>query len=92
MPVRRRKRAGRKRHRRMRSAILKRGIYISGLRTTVSLEEAFWDALQNIAVARGTTRVSLIAQVRKRKHANFSSALRLFVIGYYRRQWTQVSR
>ena len=92
MPVRRRNRSGRKRHRQMRSAILKRGIYVSGRRIAVSLEDAFWDALQSIAVARGTTRVGLIAQVSKRKHANLSSALRLFVVGYYRRQRTQAKR
>jgi predicted DNA-binding ribbon-helix-helix protein len=73
----------------MRSAVLKRDIYVSGRHTGVSLEDAFWDALQNIAVARGTTRLDLVAQVGKRKHANLSSALRLFVVSYYRRQRTQ---
>ena len=52
----------------------------------MSLEDAFWDALQSIAIARGKTRANLITQVNKRKHANLSSALRLFVVGYYRQQ------
>ena len=92
MPVWRRNRSKRKRPQKMRSAILKRDIQISGRRTGVSLEDGFWNALQDIAVARGKTRADLITQVSKRKHANLSSALRLFVVGYYRGQRTQVNR
>ena len=93
MPVQRRSRAERKRSRKLRSAVLKRTIEISGRRTGVSLEDAFWDALQVIAVARGATRPALITQVsKKRRHVNLSSALRLFVLGYYRRQRRQLQK
>jgi predicted DNA-binding ribbon-helix-helix protein len=91
MPVQRRGRVERKRSRKMRSAVLKRTVEISGRRTGVSMENAFWDALQDIAVARGTTRAGLITQIsKKRRHLNLSSGLRLFVLGYYRRQPRQV--
>jgi predicted DNA-binding ribbon-helix-helix protein len=75
----------------MRSAVVRRTIEISGRRTGVSLENAFWDALHDIAVARGKTRAGLITHVSKREHANLSSALRLFVVRYYR-QRTLVKR
>jgi predicted DNA-binding ribbon-helix-helix protein len=67
----------------MRSAVLKRSVQISGRRTSVHLENAFWDALQDIAAATGKTRTGLITQVSKREDANLSSALRLFIVGYY---------
>ena len=70
----------------MPSAILKRHIYVSGWRTAVSLEDAFWDALHEIAIARGKTRAGLIAHVSKGKHENLSSALRLLAVRYYRRR------
>jgi predicted DNA-binding ribbon-helix-helix protein len=89
MPV--QKRSGRKPPPKKRSAVLRRTIEISGRRTSVSLENAFWDALQDIAAARGKTRPGLIAQVSKREHTNLSSALRLFVVGYYR-QRTQLKQ
>jgi len=91
MPVQQRYRSGRKPPPKMRSAVLKRGIEISGRRTSVCLENAFWDALNDIAVARGETRPGLITYVSKREHANLSSALRLFVVNYYR-QRTLVKR
>jgi predicted DNA-binding ribbon-helix-helix protein len=81
-----RNRFGRKPPRKLRSAVLRRDIYVSGRHTCVSLEDAFWDALQDIGVARGKTRADLITQVSKREHANLSSALRLFVVGYYRQR------
>jgi predicted DNA-binding ribbon-helix-helix protein len=89
MPVRRGGRAKRKRFQKVRSAVLKRTIVISGRRTGVSLEDAFWDAMRQIALATGTTRTSLITKIDKRrkqqKHLNLSSAIRLFVLAYYQR-------
>ena len=57
---------------------------ISGRRTTVSLEDAFWDAMHEIAMAKGTTRPSLIKEINQtRSNANLSSAIRVFVLAYY---------
>jgi predicted DNA-binding ribbon-helix-helix protein len=86
MPV---QRGGRKRKRfqKVRSAVLKRTIVISGRRTGVSLEDAFWNAMHEIAVAKGTTRMGLIRKIERRrkqqKQLNLSSAIRLFVLAYY---------
>jgi predicted DNA-binding ribbon-helix-helix protein len=69
---------------RRRSRIVKRAVIVSGRRTSVSLEDAFWEAMQKIAMAKGTTRTGLITQIKKRyKPENLSSAIRLFVLAYY---------
>jgi predicted DNA-binding ribbon-helix-helix protein len=51
----------------------------------VSLEDEFWHALGVIATARGTTRPNIISEIEQtRTNANLTSALRVFVLGYYR--------
>jgi predicted DNA-binding ribbon-helix-helix protein len=83
MPVKAIRRAKRKRVRR-RSRIVKRAVIVSGRGTAVSLEDVFWEAMQKIAMTKGTTRAGLITQIEKRrKPANLSSAIRLFVLAYY---------
>ena len=67
------------------SAIVRRKIVFSGRRTTVSLEDAFWIALKEIAIAIGTTRPTLIAKVyAQHEGKNLSSAVRQFILAYYR--------
>jgi predicted DNA-binding ribbon-helix-helix protein len=82
-PVKRVRRTKRKRSRR--SVILKRTITIAGRRSGVSLEDAFWEAMYEIAAAKGKTRLGLIRQIdNKRNNSNLSSAIRLFVLAYYK--------
>jgi predicted DNA-binding ribbon-helix-helix protein len=51
----------------------------------VSLEDAFWSALKEIAATRNLPLLDLIATINKeRQHANLSSVLRLFVLDHYR--------
>jgi len=69
------------------SLIAKRSIVIGGHKTSVSLEDAFWSALKEIATARNQNVSHLVAEIdRSRGHdsGNLSSALRLFVLNYYR--------
>jgi predicted DNA-binding ribbon-helix-helix protein len=67
------------------SAERKRSLTIAGHRTSVSLEEPFWDALKEIAAAEGRTVAALIAAVDDGRDAvNLSSALRLHVLAHYR--------
>jgi predicted DNA-binding ribbon-helix-helix protein len=65
------------------SAVVKRNVLISGRNTCVHLEDEFWHALREIAVAKDTTRPRLIAQIKQNKPPNLSSAIRLFVLAYY---------
>jgi predicted DNA-binding ribbon-helix-helix protein len=71
----------------MKSSVSKRSIVIAGHKTSVSLEDKFWDSLKEIARQRGMTLGALIAAIdRDREHPNLSSAIRLFVLGFYRDQ------
>jgi predicted DNA-binding ribbon-helix-helix protein len=69
----------------MKSQIAKRSIVIDGHKTSVSLEDAFWTTLKDIAHERGQTLSQLIAAIDKdRQQGNLSSAIRLFVLARYR--------
>lgn len=70
----------------MKSPVVKRSIVIGGHKTSVSLEDAFWQCLKQIAVARNTTLSELVAAIDADRHqGNLSSAIRLFVLDHYRR-------
>jgi len=71
----------------MKSSIVKHSVVIAGHKTSVSLEDAFWKALKEIASSRAVTLSDLVAGIdRDRQHGNLSSAIRLFVFGLYREQ------
>ena len=71
----------------MKSAVRKRTINIAGHKTSVSLEDAFWKGLKEIAGGRDMTLSELVATIDSdRRHGNLSSAIRLFVLDHYRRQ------
>jgi predicted DNA-binding ribbon-helix-helix protein len=64
-----------------RTRIVKHSIAIAGHRTSVSLEEAFWQALKQVAAARGMSLAALVAEIDAgRADANLSSAIRVFVL------------
>ncbi len=64
-----------------RSALVKRSLSISGHRTSVSLEEAFWSRIQILARGRAKSTSALIAEIdAARGEANLSSAIRVFVL------------
>jgi predicted DNA-binding ribbon-helix-helix protein len=75
----------------MRSTVVKRSVVIAGQKTSVSLEDAFWKALREIAVARGSTLSSLVTSIDvERQQGNLSSCLRLFVLDFYRHRLVEV--
>ena len=47
----------------MKSPVVKRSIVIAGHKTSVSLEDAFWDALKEIAGRRRATLSDLVASI-----------------------------
>jgi predicted DNA-binding ribbon-helix-helix protein len=70
----------------MKSPVVKRSIVIAGHKTSVSLEDAFWAGLKDIAANRGMTLSELVGSIDTgRQHGNLSSAIRLFVLDHYRR-------
>jgi predicted DNA-binding ribbon-helix-helix protein len=69
----------------MKSAVVKRSIVVAGHKTSVSLEDAFWTGLKDIASLRNITLSELVATIdTERQHGNLSSAIRLFVLDHYR--------
>jgi predicted DNA-binding ribbon-helix-helix protein len=67
------------------SSIPKRTIFLNGKKTRVSLEDEFWSALREIAGKRGIGLSRLVAEIDERRtHTNLFSAVRLFVLDYYR--------
>jgi predicted DNA-binding ribbon-helix-helix protein len=69
------------------SPVLKRSIVIAGHKTSISLEDEFWNSFKEIASERGVTVAALVGAIDgDRKHVNLSSAIRLFVLGVYRDQ------
>jgi predicted DNA-binding ribbon-helix-helix protein len=76
----------------MHSAIVKRSIIISGHKTSVSLEDDFWNGLKQIGRENKTTLTGLIADIDvQRLHTNLSSAIRLFVLRHFRARIPQTS-
>lgn len=67
----------------------KRSVTIAGHRTSLSLEAAFWDALKEIAAARGSSLARVIEEIDDRRQQqegapNLSSAVRVFVLDQLR--------
>jgi predicted DNA-binding ribbon-helix-helix protein len=74
----------------MKSPVIKRSIVIAGHKTSVSLEDAFWNGLKDIAGNRDMTLSELVGTIdSERQHGNLSSAIRLFVLDQYRHQYSE---
>lgn len=67
--------------------IVKRSVVVAGHKTSVSLEDAFWHALKDIARERTMSLRSIVAEIdANRRGGNLSSAVRLHVLDHYRRR------
>jgi predicted DNA-binding ribbon-helix-helix protein len=66
-------------------AAIKRSINVDGHRTSVSLENEFWDGLREIAADKNLTVSALVAAIASgRDRNNLSSAVRVFVFNHFR--------
>ena len=69
----------------MKSLVAKRSVVIDGHKTSVSLEDAFWRDLKNIAHTQQASLGDLVARIDgTREQGNLSSAIRLFVLEHFR--------
>jgi predicted DNA-binding ribbon-helix-helix protein len=69
----------------MKSPVVKRSVVVGGHKTSVSLEEAFWDSVKDISRGRGVTVSDLIGSIdANRQQGNLSSAIRLFVLDHFK--------
>jgi predicted DNA-binding ribbon-helix-helix protein len=71
----------------MKSLVVKRSVVVAGHKTSVSLEDPFWKSLKEIATSREVSLSDLLAAIDSgRHHGNLSSAIRVFVLNFYREQ------
>jgi predicted DNA-binding ribbon-helix-helix protein len=69
----------------MQSLIVKRSVAVKNRKTSISLEDEFWETLESIAREQGETLSNLIININaNRECGNLSSAIRLFILRYYR--------
>src|SRR3954465_13326459 len=69
----------------MKSPVVKRSIVVAGHKTSVSLEEAFWNGMKEISGRRNMALSELVGEIDgNRQQGNLSSAIRLFVLDYFR--------
>ena len=74
----------------MKSPVVKRSIVVAGHKTSVSLEDAFWRGLKEIAGGRGMTLSELVGTIDSgRQHGNLSSAIRIFVLEHFQNKGKQ---
>jgi predicted DNA-binding ribbon-helix-helix protein len=78
----------------MASTIVKRSVLVQGHKTSISLEEPFWNGLKDIAASRRQPLTAVLQQVDldRQDSSNLSSAVRLFVLEHYRNQAQSAAR
>ena len=69
-----------------RLASQKRSVTVKGHRTSVTLEQVFWESLKEIADARNQSINAIIAEIDGAAPNNLSSAIRIFVLENYKRK------
>lgn len=62
------------------SEIRKRSVVIAGHRTSISLENIFWDQLCQIAAGRLMSVNQLVTEIDQSRAGNLSSAIRTYVL------------
>lgn len=71
----------------MDNIVKKRSLTISGHRTSISLENAYWQALTDLAHAQGKTISTVVTEIdQARGEGGLSSAIRVHLLEYFRRQ------
>ena len=65
-------------------AVQKRSVVVSGHRTSISLEAAFWGALAEIARAEDRSLNQLVSAIDAGRGGNLSSAVRVHVLRWFK--------
>jgi len=72
-------------HRAHNSPVIKRSIIRNGHKSSVSLEDEFWEGLREIAGREGVTVSALVGTIdHGPNRRNLSSAIRVFVLDHFR--------
>ena len=76
----------------LKSQVLKRTIILNGRKTSISLEEAFWTSLKEIAATKNLRASILVEAISgKSETSNLSSAIRLYILDFYQREYKKSS-
>jgi predicted DNA-binding ribbon-helix-helix protein len=77
----------------MKSLVIKRSIVLHGRKSSITLEDAFWECLRKIADERKVTPSRLVSGIEAgRKTGNLSSVLRVFILEHYKDQLDRQAR
>ena len=69
------------------SSVIKRSVIRNGHKSSISLEDQFWDALREIADEKDIAISTLVAAIdHNRTTSNLSSAIRVYVLDHFRRR------
>jgi predicted DNA-binding ribbon-helix-helix protein len=69
----------------MKTLIIKRSVVLNGHKTSVSLENEFWDGLREIADSENISMSALVSKIAHDHNGNnLSSSIRVFVFNYFR--------
>src|SRR4029077_816757 len=66
----------------MNSTVTKRSVVIAGRKTSISLEDEFWNGLKAIARHHQRTLSSVVGEIDQKRSGNLSSAIRVYVFGH----------
>ncbi len=73
------------------STLVNRNVTIDGRRTSLRLEPAMWDALEEICRREETSQHELCAKIDERRCASsLTAAIRVFMVTYFRAAATEV--
>ena len=72
----------------MKSAVIKRSIVISGHKTSVSVEDIFWNSLKEVATDERMNLSQLVGSIdaQRAEGSNLSSAIRVFILRHFKEQ------
>ena len=62
------------------SGLRRRTMTVSGHRTSIALEPAFWDELALLAAARGQTVAAAVTEIDAGRQGSLASAIRVHVV------------
>ncbi|MEJ0062468.1 MAG: ribbon-helix-helix domain-containing protein [Alphaproteobacteria bacterium] len=71
--------------------LISKNIKVNGQRTSVRLEKAMWEGLEEISQREGASinEIGSLIMGQKNEGMNFTSAIRVFIMSYYRAAATE---
>jgi predicted DNA-binding ribbon-helix-helix protein len=71
------------------TGLKKRSVRIAGHETSVTMEDAFWNVLRDIAQERDVSLNTLITEIDEQNEGNLSSCIRVYILHHLQQKLTQ---